>query len=66
MATKRTNIRLDIKESDHVNHDTSDLLCSRCRNPVKENDIPLKVWKHDGKDMLIYCPSCKHLVIRLK
>ncbi len=63
MATRSKAIHIDILESDHVNHDTSDELCSRCRNPVKEDEIPLRVWSHDGKDMWIYCPPCRDEVL---
>lgn len=66
MATRPAPIHLDIKQSDHINFETSDELCSRCRKPVRDDQVPLRVWSHDGKHMRIYCQCCSQLVLAVK
>lgn len=44
---------------DHVHHVTNDGTCSRCREVVPDDQVPLMVWfGRDGEDMLAYCEVC--------
>jgi hypothetical protein len=47
-----------IKPTDHWHVETNDNTCSRCRQDVPEEDVPLLLWSDDGNDMLIYCGKC--------
>lgn len=47
-----------IKPADHWHVETNDSTCSRCREAVPEDDVPLMLWSDNGKDMLIYCTRC--------
>ena len=48
-----------IRPDDHWHHSTYDDTCSRCRQPIAEDEVPLLIWRgEDGADMLSYCPTC--------
>ena len=50
-----------ILATDHVHRVTNDGTCSRCREPVAEDDVPLMLWfGRGGDDLLIYCTRCLH------
>lgn len=47
-----------IRPTDHWHRGMNDNTCSRCREEVPEEDVPLLFWKNDGHDLLIYCEAC--------
>jgi hypothetical protein len=47
-----------IKPEDHWHIRTTDDTCSRCREPIPEDDVPLLLWRNGGHDMLAYCEGC--------
>lgn len=47
-----------IAPTDHVHRDTRDDTCSRCRNLVPDDQVPLMLWFNGDRDMLIYCETC--------
>lgn len=44
--------------TDYWHRVTNDGTCSRCRREVPDEDVPLRLWRHNGRDMLIYCEAC--------
>ena len=55
-------IHVAVLNSDHVNHKTSDGKCSRCRQPIREDEVPLKLWCGVPNDMWVYCEICTPIV----
>jgi hypothetical protein len=50
---------IDVRASDHIHRVINDGTCSRCRQPVPDDSVPLMLWLGaDGEDMLIYCQGC--------
>lgn len=47
-----------IKPTDHWHLGTYDETCSRCRQPISDDDVPLLLWANDRHDMLAYCETC--------
>jgi hypothetical protein len=47
-----------IKPADHWHRRRNDNTCSRCRNEIADDEVPLMLWSTDGHDMLIYCEAC--------
>lgn len=47
-----------IRPTDHVHRITNDNTCSRCRQWVGEDGVPLMLFFNDGEDLLIYCEAC--------
>ena len=47
-----------IRGDDHWHRGRNANICSRCREDVPEDDVPLMLWSQDGNDMLIYCEKC--------
>lgn len=48
-----------IKASDHLHRVMNDGTCSRCRNEVSDEHVPLLLWVgDDGRDMYIFCEEC--------
>jgi hypothetical protein len=35
-----------------------DRRCSRCGQTPPESDVPILLWRNDGRDMLRYCEEC--------
>lgn len=46
-----------IMPSDNWHIGTNDNTCSRCREEVPNDDVPILIWRGDD-DMLIYCEAC--------
>lgn len=46
-----------ILATDHWHIGRNDGTCSRCRKPVPDDDVPLRLWKRGGHDMLTYCEA---------
>lgn len=47
-----------IRDSDHWHVITNDGTCSRCRQEVPDDEVPLMLWDRSGMLMLIYCDRC--------
>lgn len=47
-----------IKHDDHWHIGIDDGTCSRCRKPVPDNNVPLRLFSPDGNDQLVYCEPC--------
>ena len=47
-----------VLESDHAHVGSSDETCSRCRRPIRDDEVPLRCWEGDGTVMWIYCGGC--------
>ena len=47
-----------ILPTDHWHRVTDDGTCSRCRQSVPDEDVPLRLWQNNGSDMLTYCEAC--------
>lgn len=47
-----------IRASDHAHVGTSDESCSRCRRPLREDEVPLRCREGDGTVMWIWCDDC--------
>ena len=62
MTSKSMDIELlvpgGIEPTDHVHVGTNDDTCSRCRAPIAEDEVPLRLWDESGHNMLIYCEQC--------
>lgn len=59
MPINGSKIKVNILPTDHVNYKTSDEKCSRCRRPLREDEVPLRFWpESDTNYMLIYCEDC--------
>ena len=50
-----------ILPTDFLHVDTCDDTCSRCREAVAEDDVPLMLWKGDGGSMFVFCSKCTGL-----
>lgn len=51
--------KFKILESDHPFAYISDDTCSRCREPLAEFDVPLRLWPKDRPGcMFVYCEKC--------
>ena len=51
-----------ILESDHAHVGTSDETCSRCRRPIRDDEVPLRCREGDGTVKWIYCDDCSGFV----
>ena len=47
-----------LKGTDHWHRNRNDNTCSRCREDIAEDDVPLMLWSANGHDMLIFCGKC--------
>ena len=47
-----------VLETDHRHNFTNDNTCSRCRLEIPEDEVPIILWTHGGRRMLIYCEPC--------
>lgn len=45
-----------IKPDDHWHVGFDDGTCSRCRSPIPDNNVPLRLFRDD--DQLVYCETC--------
>ena len=66
LSRKTRNMMIDIasivpggiRASDHVHVGTNDGACSRCRRPIREDEVPIQLFIDNGHRMLIYCNGC--------
>ena len=54
----RTIVPGGILVTDHWHIGTNDNTCSRCRQVVPDDQVPLMLWDSSGENMLIYCEPC--------
>lgn len=48
-----------IKPTDFCHKETNDNTCSRCRRAIREDEIPITLWRDsDPNDMWIFCNDC--------
>ena len=47
-----------IFKTDRLHHITNDDTCSRCRRPIREDEVPLMLWPNGGWDMYLFCNDC--------
>ena len=47
-----------IRGDDYIHRGTNDNTCSRCREEIAEEDVPLMLWTNDGHNLMIYCEAC--------
>ena len=47
-----------VQPADHWHVGRDDGTCSRCRQPVPDDDVPLRLWRKNGHEMLTYCERC--------
>lgn len=47
-----------IRQTDFLHRSTYDETCSRCREPIAEDDVPILLWVNDGEDMYAFCREC--------
>lgn len=57
-------IKAKILESDKMYYKTSEEKCSRCGEPIAEDEVPLLLWaKRDANCMWVYCIICTQEVL---
>lgn len=50
-----------LRGTDHIHRKTNDNTCSRCREDIDDDEVPLMLWSQDGENLLIFCEEClKH------
>ena len=61
-----TKIQIDqiipggIRGTDFIHRRTNDNTCSRCREEINDDEVPVMLWSGDGENLLIYCEACTH------
>jgi len=61
--TEDNVLTANVLESDHLYFDTMHDKCSRCRELLRKEDVPLILWKEDKRYVYVYCPSCTDDVV---
>lgn len=52
-------MKFQVKATDHEYFETSEERCSRCRNDIGEEEVPLLLWRQsDSRYMYIFCEEC--------
>ena len=65
-------ILANILPGDHVHYKTYDETCSRCRDKIHEDEVPLLIWQSDPEDnnkanyMYAYCERCSLQLMGMK
>lgn len=49
-----------IEPGDYLHVGRNDGTCSRCRERIPEDDVPLLIWLGQGDEMYAFCRACLH------